>query len=83
MTIPLQIPTGPVISFQAIPYPLPTSTQSRLQSMARDIQVARNNGEDSPRLRAAVLALNVTELNIRDAIGVEFSRPSYRTLGQC
>lgn len=80
MTIPLQIPAGPVIAFQAIPYPLPTSTQSRLQAMAKDIRAARNNGEDSPQLRAAVLALNVTELNIRDALGVEFSRPSYRTL---
>lgn len=80
MTIPLQIPTGPVISFQAIPYPLPTSTQSRLQTLAREIQAARNNGESSPQLRAAVLALNVTELNIRGALGVEFSRPSYRTL---
>ncbi len=80
MTIPLQIPTGPVISFQAIPYPMPTSTQSRLQAMARDIRTARNNGEDSPQLRAAVLALNVTELNIRDELGVEFYRPSYRTL---
>ena len=78
MTIPLQIPTGPMISFQAIPYPLPTSTQSRLQAMARDIRAARDNGENSPQVRAARLALNMTELNIRGALGVEFSRPSYR-----
>lgn len=78
MTTRLQSPKGPIMSFIAIPCPLPNSAQTLLKSLANDIRSARTKeGELSQEFKSAMDKLSATESNIREILGSEMIRRSF------
>lgn len=72
MRAELQIPTGPIHSFQALPYPLPDAAQKRLVALSAAIHDA------SPSLRkAASDKLSGYLVSLRECIGVEHVRREF------
>lgn len=75
-----QVPDGPLMSFKAIPHPLPENVQARLKALSL---AAHDSGEDGHG--PAFDALDAFIRNARDVLGVEHMRreflPSRRVLG--
>lgn len=72
------IPTGPFITYKALPFPLPKAEQLLLKSLSDDRYASRMlYGEDSPESSDAALAIDVATLQMRDRIGIETSRRSF------
>lgn len=71
-------PTGPTITYQAIPCMAPESVQQLLRVLSRDARAAKEfYGNDSPHHRDLIQAMDVATLQIREEIGVEVIRPSF------
>lgn len=67
-----QQPTGPFMSFQAIPHPLPESVQERLKALSL---AAHDSGEDHNG--TAFDALDQFVAHVRDVLGVEHLRREF------
>ena len=77
-------PTGPSITYKALPFPLPAAEQATLRSLARDCDVGRAlHRTDSEEYRTAIQALDVATLQMRSRIGVEVTRPEFLPIGVC
>ena len=75
-----QVPDGPFMSFQAIPYPLPETVQERLKELSI---ASHDSGEDHNG--PTFLALDQFLGHVRDVLGVEHLRreflPKRRLIG--
>lgn len=67
-----QQPTGPFMSFQALPHPLPENVQARLKALSL---AANDSGEDGHG--PAFEALDAFLRNARDVLGVEHMRQEF------
>ena len=75
-----QQPTGPFMSFHALPHPLPENVQARLKALSLAAHDSGDGGNGP-----AFEALDAFLRNARDVLGVEHMRreflPSRRVLG--
>lgn len=77
MTRKANIPTGPFMTFQAIPYPIPDFAQNVLKEMSYAIKFADSTGEKN----SAVSALDAFTRALRETTGVELVRREFKTTG--
>ena len=77
-------PTGPAITYRAIPFPLPPAERALLKELSADITLSRGycpGKKDTPEVADARLALDIATLQMRDRIGVEVTRPRFLPVG--
>ena len=77
-------PTGPAITYRAIPFPLPPAERALLKELSADITLSRGycpGKQDTPEVADARLALDIATLQMRDRIGVEVTRPRFLPVG--
>ena len=77
MTRKANIPTGPFLTFQAIPCPIPDFAQSVLKQMSYAIKFADSTGEKN----SAVSALEAFTKALQATTGVELTRRAFMTTG--
>ena len=78
MTRKANIPTGPFMTFQAIPYPVPESAKAILQQMSYAIKFADSTGEKN----SAASALEAFTKALQATAGVELTRREFMTTGR-
>ena len=75
-------PTGPSITYKALPFPLPPAERELLNRLSSEIYDAKGNTyAEAPAEREARQALDIATLQMRERIGVEVIRPSFLPAG--
>ncbi len=77
MTRKANIPTGPFLTFQEVPYPIPDFAQNVLKEISYAIHFADSTGGKN----AAVSALEAFTKALRATTGVELTRREFITTG--
>ena len=75
-------PTGPSITYKALPFPLPPAERELLKRLSSEIYDAKGKTyAEAPAEREARQALDIATLQMRERIGVEVIRPSFLPAG--
>ncbi len=71
-------PAGPVISFQALPYPLPDKVQALLRTLSAAVTAAKDKtGSESQEAKQAQRVLDDCIVRLRETIGEELIRREF------
>lgn len=73
-----QVPTGPLHSFQALPYPLPAGAQERLKTLSAALKEASANQQSEGQDAASARRLLADYIGrLRETIGEELLRREF------